>query len=164
MESVQRIERDEQRYKVSQRPKVPYKNTVFGDIAYIASAYGGIIVGSYALLIYNQNYKQGARDVDILTSRPYTLAKIVAEKLNEKYKNRFYVKKHINSYKIYDKQLKVSVADFINYSIKSSDYSIIDGMKVAHPAYVFRGRKRRAKTQYTGMGMRIPRIRIGRFI
>ena len=164
MESVTSIEREERNYRVSSNPRIPYKNTVFGDIASIASSYGGVIVGSYALLIFNPNYKRGAKDVDVVTSKPATLARLVAGKMNDKYKDRFFVKKHVNSYKIYDKQTSVSVADFIRYPIRTKDYTIIGGVKVAYPKYVFAGRKRRARTRFTGAGIRVPRLKIWRLM
>lgn len=164
MESIQTINRDQKLYHPSNNPKIPYKNTVFSDIARISNSYGGIIVGSYALLIFNQNYKGGAKDVDVLTTKPATLSKLVTQKLNEKYGDRFYQKKHVNSYKIYDKQQGIAVADFINYPISKNDYTIVEGLKVAYPGYVFKGRKKRARQRYTGVGIRIPMLKIRRLI
>lgn len=164
MESIQSINREQKLYHSNNNPRIPYKNTVFSDIAKISNSYGGIIVGSYALLIFNSNYKGGAKDVDILTTKPATLSKLVTQKLNERYGNRFYQKKHVNSYKIYDKQTGASIADFINYPISRNDYTTVEGLKVAYPGYVFRGRKKRAKQRYTGVGIRIPTLNIRRLM
>jgi len=138
-------------------------NQISDDVISIVKQNNGIVVGSYALSIFNP--MQTFNDIDIIHSNPVKLAGNIVITLNKKYgENRFRVVKSYNAFRIYDNRERQYIIDVARYPIKSSDYVNVNGLKVAKPEFVLRGKKK----QYVGskifrtVGM--PRIDIRKFL
>jgi len=123
----------------------------------------GIIVGSYALSIFNP--MQTFNDIDVIHSNPNKLSENIVIVLNKKYgKDRFKVIRSYNAFRIYDNREGEYIIDVARYPIKSSDYVNVNGLKVARPEFVLRGKKKQyvGKKIFKTVGM--PRIDIRKFL
>jgi len=105
-----------------------------------------VITGSYALRYYKPHYV--ARDIDIVTPYKKSVSYNIVNNLNVKYNNRFEVRKSYNAYRVWDKKKHGYVLDIASYPIHQNDYTVVNGMKVAKPRYVIRGKIRRVRTQH----------------
>lgn len=105
-----------------------------------------IISGSFALRFYKPQYV--AKDIDIVSSKKREQAYQLVNALNKKYNDRFEVHKSYNAYRIWDKKQRKYVIDVASYPIKQSDYTTVNGLSVAKPHYVIRGKIRRVRTSW----------------
>jgi len=76
------------------------KDNIYNEVLDIVKQYNGIIVGSFAINIFNPSKKYN--DLDILHNNPSMLADIITYKLNKQHNNRFKTDKSYNAFKIYD--------------------------------------------------------------
>lgn len=149
---ISRLNREQNRYETARRrdgqPQLPKTTVLNNRIVQIAQKEGGIIAGSYALKTYNPKYRKHISDVDIIAKNPLNFAITLTDKLNKSYgKTRFRVVKGVNAYRVYDRNRTTYVADIVQYPIKQKDYSQIGGARVAKPEFVFRGKRRKARTR-----------------
>jgi len=140
---ILQLERDISKFK-GLKPKLPSSTQLEMDIVNGVKNLGCVIGGSYALRAYKPYYT--AKDIDIVCQRKKEYADRLVQILNKKYPNRFYAHKSFNVYRIYDSHRGVYVVDVATYPITSNDYTIVNGVKVAKPSYVIRGKIRREKT------------------
>jgi len=138
-------------------------NQLNNDIIRIVKQYDGVIVGSYALKIFNPS--QVANDIDIISSNPSNLANNIAVMLNRKYKNnRFTIIRSYNAFRVYDNKSKRYVADVARYPISINDYIIVNGLKVATPSFVMRGKTKQQFGRKLFKAVRTPRVDIRKFL
>ncbi len=148
---IDKLNKEQNRYEYNRRnngsPTLPKTNTLNNRIVNLAKKQGGIIAGSYALKSHSPKYKKRVNDIDIISKSPAAFAEKLVAKLNVMYgKKRFKVIKSVNAYRIYDTSNINYVADIIAYPINKKDYKTIDGVKMATPDFVYKGKRRKART------------------
>jgi len=123
----------------------------------------GIIVGSYALSIFNP--MQTFNDIDIIHPNPNKLSGNIVIKLNKKYEqDRFKVIKSYNAFRIYDNQNGEYIVDVARYPIKNGEYVNVNGLKVARPEFVLRGKGKQQVGRKIFRSVGIPKVDIRKFL
>lgn len=132
----------------NKKPNIPNTNILNSRIIQYAKNNNGIIAGSFALKVYNPKYKKKINDIDIISKNPRLFAVKLANYLNTEYNtNRFSVVKGVHAYRIYDKNRAIYVADIVSYPINKNEYEKVNGLKAAKPEFVFKGKRKKYRTQ-----------------
>ncbi|RLG30339.1 hypothetical protein DRN98_07445 [Methanosarcinales archaeon] len=129
--------------------KLPRLTKIDNIIINTVKKHGGIIVGSFAVKVFHP-HARNYNDIDVIIHNKGAFSRLLASVLNNHYPGRFTLERSFNAMRIYDNVKGKYVVDIATYPITRKDYILVQGVYIAKPEFVYKGR---AKKESGGLNL-----------